>query len=97
MGTECDKLLSVLVFAPIAPRCSSPSKNPCSTEHQTHAALQTHVRMCDASSKSALMLGREFHEMQSPVYTHAREALQNLLYRHSHACLWRACCSVHTL
>ena len=33
--------------------CSSPSKNPCSTEHQTHAALQTHVSMCDASSKSA--------------------------------------------
>ena len=34
--------------------CSSPSKSPCSTEHQTHAAIQTHVSTCAASSKSAL-------------------------------------------
>ena len=47
-------MLSVLLFAQIAIRCSSPSKNPCSTEHQTHAALQTHVSMCAASSKLAL-------------------------------------------
>ena len=33
--------------------CSSRSKSPCSTEHQTHAALQTLVSMCAASSKSA--------------------------------------------
>ena len=45
MRTECDKVLSVLLSAQIAPHCSSPSKNPC-TEHQTHAALQTHVSMC---------------------------------------------------
>ena len=53
MGTECNKVLSVLLFAQIAPHCPSPSKNPCSTEHQTHTALQTHVNMCVASSKSA--------------------------------------------
>ena len=53
MRAECDKVLSVLLFAQIAPHCSSPSENPCSTEHQTYAALQTHVSICAASSKSA--------------------------------------------
>ena len=36
--------------------CSWPYKSPCSTEHHTHAALQTHVSMCAASSKSAFSI-----------------------------------------